>query len=535
MQRHEPELSLLLTQNKIDLKTKTPPVLSLAVGWTTGMQILLDAGANPDDAISTAIWEEHLPSIELLIDEGCSFFEPNPYSPFDGQVNQDLFDLAQRTAASSNVIYLLVQKLVERRLELLQLAWKELPEVCLKRLGLHEHKHAKPSPDFNALEVFKQLEAHKVRVPRTLWPGSFTSLYHHRGMTCTLADKLYDVGFCNIDEPDGNGRSPLINTLFNFLPSSSPRLAQWYLRKGSRLPRSLAYVSFLERAEDFTASIAVRIWISEDSKLLGALKMFQQLHPEGIEQRDSCSCWCSTSGCSPVGIVLTSKSLFWTYEFKPIRRRRWLFNMARYSSLGLSLGRDTFADICRLEIFDRLGMAHTCSRDQHDEDDGDGSDTADDSSNRDDGGDDNSDEQGELQEEDLHLKQALDSYVELYLCLLDTHADRFESFWIAWWIALECFLPFDTDNIYHCSRPLELDSLCDPQSYGKAQGYDSYAANVETITAFLTDCVPQLSPEARTGFLDQLEPTEDEVHEYFQWFLDDDWMDNISGTRHGND
>ncbi|WAO91110.1 Hypothetical protein NCS54_00856300 [Fusarium falciforme] len=490
IQRSEARLSLLLMQNKIDLKTKTPSILSLAVGWTAGLQILLDAGANPDDAILTAIWEHHLPSIELLIDNGCSLFDIDQY-PF----GTDVFSCVYSVSASSDVMCLLAQKIAARRLELLQLASKELPETCLKRLGLRKHPHLLPSPDYNAPEVFRQLEAHKVQVPKSLWSGSLTTLYHHRHMTDTLAEALYDVGFCSIDELDAKGHSPLIEAILGFNSQKSILLAQWYLRKGCQLPRSSAYVNLLDRATGFTSSVSSHDWITKDSRLFGPLRMFQELHPEGVGQCDSCSCWCSTAGCTPVGIILRQSLGPWvTFA----RRQRWLFNLPRYSSLGLSLGKDTFEDICRLEIFDRLGMAHTCSHHQYNSY----------------GSDDDSSERDEVQEEDYHLKQVLDSYLELYLCLLHTHADRFEAFWIAWWIALEYFLPFETNNICHCRRPLELDNVCDPQSYDEAQSHDSYEPNVEAITAFLADCVPQLSSETRARFLDQLKPTEYEL-----WYL----------------
>ncbi|RSL68919.1 hypothetical protein CEP54_002507 [Fusarium duplospermum] len=486
MRKSEAELRRLLIQNKIDLKTKSPSILSLAVGWTSGLQILLNAGANPNDAILVAIWEDHLPSVELLIDNGCSLF---------GHLHQknDVFFYANSISASSDMVCLLTQKLADRRLELVQAASREPTETCLKRHGRHKQQHVKPSPEYNAIEIFRQLEAHKVQVPISLWP------YHHRDMTCALAKKLYSVGFCGIEERDRNGISPLVKTLIHLeSPGNSNEsilLAQWYLNKGSRLPRSWTYVDFLDRFRHFTDSVSACVWTTKESGICGPLNVFKQLHPEGVEQRDRCSCWCSTSGCIPVAIVL--RLGYWGLT-KFTNRQRWLFNLSRYSSLGLCLHKDTFADICRLEVFDRLGMVHTCSHRYHDYGVGDecyggrG------------GGDDNNGEREEIQEEDRHLKQALDSYLDLYLSLLCAHTDRFESFWIAWWIALEYFLPFEVDDtgIYLC-HPLKFDSPCDPQRYDKAQSHDGYGPNVEAITAFLADCIPQINSELREKFLGQ--------------------------------
>ncbi|KAI8718034.1 hypothetical protein NCS52_00881200 [Fusarium sp. LHS14.1] len=518
IQKSEARLSFLLMQNKIDLKTKTPCILSLAVGWTAGLQVLLDAGANPDDAISAAIWEHHLPSIELLIDHGCSLFSNGRYFP-----GNDIFSEAHSSAATPEVICLLVQKLVERRLELQQLASKELSETCLERLGLHKHHHSLSSPDYKALEVFRQLEAHKVQVPNSLWPGSWTTLYHHDYATDTLAKALYNAGFLSIDELDEHGHSPLMKTMLHWNFRARISLVQWYLSKGSRLPRSLVYVEFLARAIDFAEMVSESVWITKDLRLFGPLKIFQELHPEGVEQRDSCRCWCSTTGCSPIGIILR-RAYFW-FRFTFTRRQRWLFNLARYSSLGLSLGKDTFAEICRLEIFDRLGMAHTCSHGQrktyHSDDN---------YYSGNDCGDKGSSERVEIQEEDRHLKQALDSYLELYLCLLHTHADRFDFFWMAWWIAIEYFLPFEKNSVYYCRRRVKLDNVCDPQSYDEAQSHDSYEPNVEAITAFLADCVPQLASEASPRFWDQLKLKGDDSTYYgplidYDSDIDGDWDD----------
>ncbi|EEU39627.1 uncharacterized protein NECHADRAFT_81997 [Fusarium vanettenii 77-13-4] len=528
IKRSEVELRLLLMQNKIDLHTKTPSLLSLAVGWTTGLQILLEAGANPDDAILTGIWQDHLPSIELLVNNGCSLFDLGRGSFTHGrELKADAIFFATLVPASSDVIRLLVQKVVERRLELLQLATKQLPETCLNSLGYNKQQQTQLLLDYNALEIFRQLEARKVQVPKSLWPGSTTTLYHHSWMTDTLAKRLYDVGFCSIDEQDGKGHSPLMNTVLRCYTWDCIRFAQWCLRKGSQLPRSMEYTDFLDQATEFTLSISSNVWITKDSKLFGPLSVFSQLHPNGVEQRDGCYCWCSTSGCTPVGIVLRKNSWGWLV---PRYRQRWLFNIARYSYLGLSLSPDTFADICRLEVFDRLGMAHTCSHWAcdcyrvygH-------------SYSGCYGGDDSSSELEELQEEDHHLKQALDSYLELYLCLYQIHADRFESFWIAWWIALEYFLPFETSNKYHRHLPLKLDSVCDPRRCDEDQSHDSYEPRVEAITAFLDECVPQLGSETRARFLRQFELTESEFRSFSEWSDYDGLFDDTDGDGDDSD
>ena len=98
--------------------------------------------------------------------------------------------------------------------------------------------------------------------------------------------------------------------------------------------------------------------------------------------------------------------------------------------------------MCRLEIFDRLGMAHTCCR-MYTNSNGHGYPKLYYECKA-------AEQRHELQDEDSEFKIILDAYVELYQQLLYTHAGHFEIFWIAWWITLDRFLPCDQPiNLYN--------------------------------------------------------------------------------------
>ena len=86
-------------------------------------------------------------------------------------------------------------------------------------------------------------------------------------------------------------------------------------------------------------------------------------------------------------------------------------------------------ELCRLEIFERLGMAHTCCEFKHktcaygerfvpsDED------------------------CHELHEEDKYFSQALELYMCIYRYLRREHSGPFSNFWCSWWTTTNEILP----------------------------------------------------------------------------------------------
>ncbi|KAF5004304.1 hypothetical protein FDECE_9189 [Fusarium decemcellulare] len=509
--RSENELRRLVSLDKVDFKAKSPPILSLAVGWTTGLEILLDAGADPEDAILVAIYRQHLPSIEILLDHGCPIFKADSKVYSKGLTQTDLLAYATEYDDSSwDVVCLLVRKLVERRHELFRLAQKHLSDACLQTFGYCKKAQPLSVIDYHAPGIFKELVACGIRVPIALWPGRYATIYHHRRMTYGLAKKLFDDGFRDIDKPDDKGHTPLLIAVRQDCELGGPgqvRLMRWYLKKGLALPQSISYAKVLNRSFRFTRMVSADIWIAEDARLCGPLDVFPQLHPEGTQQRDNCRCWCSTSGCIPPGIVLRK----------------------------------------RLEIFDRLGMAHTCcdrlgeDHDCRDLTDQDGIDHSNEA-----GADEtgcnclslSSDELLELQEEDKGLKSALESYVKLYLDLLQTHQADFQAFWLSWWLTLEYYLPFESTNQpevdplsfvekLYISMPIQLVGVCDPETYNQERhpDFDSYGPQTETIVSTVNRCVATLNADGVESILRQLLPDSDEQR-YNRTWLDLDTTDN---------
>ncbi|KAF4472153.1 hypothetical protein FALBO_939 [Fusarium albosuccineum] len=452
---------------KVDIYTKSPCLLCLAVGWPTGLKLLLGIGANPEDAIETAINEGHIPSIELLLDYDCGIFPGCPGTT--RKSSYDLIDIAMMHRCPADIFCLLIKKLVERRKSLASLAMENLPSPDLVRFGLQlkTRKRDQPLLDHHALEVFQCLEAAGIQVSVSMWPGKKPSIYHRNGMTYSVAKRFWEVGFRDIDivsPVNMMNRTPLWDSISNhyFAFAEVPervRLIRWYLEKGAKLPEepSEKLLLFLR---SWAGVLVSKIWVTQDITLLGPLEFFRQLHPEGILKLENGTCRCSPGGCIPAGTVLqdqdTSSDL--------IERWCWLFHLPR------------------MEIFDRLGMAHTCRSPLE----------VDWETNP------NDEEVQELEEEDKFLELALDSHVRLYADLLQQYRSNFEPFWLSWWITLEHHLPFETHH--NLRLPKAFDFKEKEMSIFKSE---SYQPNIEGISSMVEFYFSSFSNETMVEFLSQ--------------------------------
>ncbi|KAF5005198.1 hypothetical protein FDECE_8319 [Fusarium decemcellulare] len=482
---------------RVDIHTKSLSLIALAVGWPVGLKILLESGADPNDGILPAVREGHIPSIELLLDYGCDFFQSEPGSVL--HTGYDLLSEASIYACPADVFCLLIEKLAQRRRALLYLALKNLPGPDLDRLGLRSETQECDQSllDQRAREVFHHLIAAEIKVPAGLWPGKESTIYHHHDITYSLAKKLYSMGFHDIDVPkDGTiDHTPLYNAIsrapLDYADVSDHlRLIMWYLEKGAKL-----LVEPSERFRLFLPSwngiLTSAVWIDQDDRLDGPLELLRQLHPEGVLRFTSGSCRCSVAGFIPSSLVLQSQN----GPFDLTGRRRWLFHLPRYVSMGLPLTPQCFQDICRLELFERLGMAHSCCSPFKSDDNT--------SLNSE-----SSEEAQELEEEDRLLASALESHLRLYSDLHQQHSSNFEAFWLSWWIALEHHLPFETDQVW-CEHNQEL-RLPDrfalrEQSSGQISTFqgDSYEPSSEAISSIVGFYVVSFTMEAIEEFLNQ--------------------------------
>lgn len=483
--------------------------LSFAVGWYVGMKILLDAGADPATAIHVAIHQEDLRGIELLLDNGCPIFTPQSMtSQFSFCYNRDsLMAFALDEGSSTPVISLLIDKIAERRRQLQVLASHHLSPSTLQALEINRDEGSSLLPDKNSYQIVMSLQDKGVDVPTPLWPGTRPSLYHYANMRYSVARKLRKAGFHDLDIRDQNGTTPLIQALGSLQDRADKyRLIRWYLKRGADPKlRQMGLKNCLHVFSHLNAYLlAVQMWNATPWSPISTMGIFQCLSEVcGAEIPDQCSCWCSSYGCIPAGIVLRHTCGF---EDKS-RRRCWLLYLPHYSLGGLCLSESYFSDICRLEIFDRLGMAHTCCS-MNTLCNGYGYSKLHYKSK-------SAEQRHELQDEDSEFKLILDAYVELYQRLLYAHAANFKLFWIAWWITLDRFLPDDSPkNLYEVLYNT-LDSASKSQSKVNQEELkwvnDGYGPDCVGIEATVATVFEELQREG-LEILDHLNPS---AHENF--------------------
>ncbi len=138
---------------------------------------------------------------------------------------------------------------------------------------------------------------------------------------------------------------------------------------------------------------------------------------------DPCLCYCSTYGCTPVHLLHKRYGRDWGWRSAKFEKWACLNDFTPMQKESCS------EELCRLEIFERLGMAHTCcdikpkplACDEclvpSDE------------------------ECQELREEDSNFSHTLELYMSIYRRLRREHVGPFSNFWCDWWTAINDILP----------------------------------------------------------------------------------------------
>ena len=366
---------------------------------------------------------------------------------------------------------LLVAAVKERRAMLTKLAVEHLALQKCRELGVTSN-----SPlDSNAFATYTALLESGICVPRALYPGkrplllSFNILCRSGGFP--LAQALFDNGVCELNV-SADGVSPLASIFEEGLADGQKELAiRWLLENGARaafpssdmLPNFLFYLATVYDSAD----IHDRHWRLQARQMADWCKANMTTFGQPIEfitvatpdykttptmigfvaqycnpvERDSCSCPCSSGGCLPLhkfrnGITLKKQlpgpRLLYGWLAEPWSNfseilRSWI----RDCQLDETQAREYLRDACRLEVFTRLGMAHTCCKFQRDNHNG----RVPRRQER--------DEElcRELEDEDTELAEQLEGIMEAYDTALSEHQGSTEEFWTRWWADLQSLLP----------------------------------------------------------------------------------------------
>ncbi|KAK8168818.1 hypothetical protein BKA80DRAFT_65629 [Phyllosticta citrichinensis] len=140
--------------------------------------------------------------------------------------------------------------------------------------------------------------------------------------------------------------------------------------------------------------------------------------PDAMREFVEYRCFCSTSGCVPAAVLVRKERMGYVVR----RLVAEIFTKAYPSSAR----RASMREICRLEVFERFRMTHTCCRQTMIDNDHLWSPL-------------DHDNAAAIHGEEMELKVALEAYMERFDDLLTHFSGRFTAFTPAWWAAIDLF------------------------------------------------------------------------------------------------
>lgn len=290
--------------------------------------------------------------------------------------------------------------------------------------------------DASAIDVWNEMKEKGISLPEELHPGPLPSVYYVVDTGCRIEflNELYGAGFKAIDGGPNRFLTPLLNLLIRQVWgwSNGGSLVEWFMHKNASLDFSFDW-SFPTALFYFAIAHSQSLRGNRTTHTKTFLKDLVPLATSLCDPLliDSCSCYCSSQGCLPAhkfwscnlytkdhqGCLSINKSLL------DLNLEIWT-QLCRLESSQIKM---YYAEICRLEIFDRLGMAHTCC-----------------------GYVDSeairlvtmkTENQSQLREEDVHLVEQLNLLMKNYNRLEIAHKGNFREFWRLWWARVDRILP----------------------------------------------------------------------------------------------
>lgn len=467
--------------------------LSLALGWEEGLLHLTRLGYEPTLAILDAIDHQDDSSLAILLSTDHALFAPRNITGLlsaGGQPQAELFGskwLFEQLFYSPGCWPLLAQDLRRRRDALRDLAMKFLSPEERDRVGLT----ADSVLDVGAAGVGALLSL-KTSIPPALDCYRMSPIYDMRWSwdgpdTLDRLDALLGAGFIYVEQPDENNQTQLSTFsrgLFGgreqiFDKGGCAHIIAWFLQHGASpalapyvedydsddpedIPAQtiLQYPSVLHTlaalaSQDFTPHFMEDEpprWTFDDG-----LKLCRPaLEAAEVDYRvaDECICFCSVRGCLPVHLVspcghintrdINMEGSNRKGETKPARRVEFLEQLVQVLPLSASDRELWCEEGARLEIFERLGMAHTCCAGaRHGADywsDTTGPTTP------------SEQERRRMQDEDAELATTLEALMEQYRslrsrwqehgsCPVGTGSGAPDELWERWWRILDEILP----------------------------------------------------------------------------------------------
>ena len=378
-------------------------VLHLCCGWPEGMAFLLERGAEP--LIHRSVQKRRPsvdPSLPLFYAVACNCAETVSIllqngSPLciEGLWPKSLLEQAI-DRGNSEIINLIIEALVDRRRRLKDFATLSLPPRIFQKLNLHSDRLI----DGQAALLQEVLFGHhvsKAQLPPSLAVSrSRTTIYHHTNMTPELAERLYNVGFKDVNCPDYLGYTPLGAMDFSVYSKTDHyeeieiwlEYAAWLISKQPGALRSVQ--EYGQRKTRPTAAHRLSYYLgshfspdwywSTKSGPVYTLGFLNQLRRAStpfnilreilaVDVTDKCTCACSHTGCLPLTSMLKALEIHNRW-FKSVTQQSpsWYLNRRLPFVKWLCSSQDSnfvvplsvWIDVVRLETFNSLGMTHIC-------------------------------------------------------------------------------------------------------------------------------------------------------------------------------
>lgn len=394
----------------------------LAVGWPEGLKILIEAGFWCPEALNIAIGLGDTESLRVLLGAMRAFATP------DRSQHQDLM----LHEGSSTVKEMLVSEFRSRWLRLAQFysASQDGEELEISRLQSGTNTNYDPD------QMWTELEINGVDTPKDLnccgWKYGVATAIHQ-------LDLFFSAGLRNLDGRLQE-RPPILTATVRDI-GLTQKITRWFLDHGADPnfpyhaqnihPNLLFYVYSEIRPSDIESNQNYDAANQRDLDY-DLTRFLDKCDPS---QSDDCHCFCSTSGCLPV------KS-FWKYcdvhdydlpcAFCQVKKpANWTSFIALFSTkfiplTNLQMG-TYYREACRMELFDRLNMTHTCcqygdlveTRWRH---------TI-------------TNDRESIQEEESELYKQLDLLLQAYDTGNGARKNSLDGFWQIWWAKIDEILP----------------------------------------------------------------------------------------------
>ncbi|KAL2841754.1 hypothetical protein BJY01DRAFT_249422 [Aspergillus pseudoustus] len=355
--------ALARQQNSSTHQADTRLFIKLSMEWPEGLAMLLESNKDLPvedgmDILDFAIGNNFVLGAECMLAKGTPVLARNITDCRSPEMEKIILDT-----------------FISRRKQLLNVAEATLPASMQAELGMQPGYLL----DATAWDVYRVLTARGTWVDSALEPLDGESIFHNSDLQTDQMDALYNAGFRDINAIDADGYSPQLKIPFYLIdqgdqiqiPPLIPRTIQkiiWFRNKGAA-----AHADFKCAQQVYYHFLGLIIIHSITSDAANATtrplhRVKAIIHDLPIDEKcffsqiftkqcyDSCACFCSTSGCTPITVALR---YFLKYP--------WIKD-AIPSILQVLIceidppNKHTAKAILRLITFTDLALTHTCCR-----------------------------------------------------------------------------------------------------------------------------------------------------------------------------